>query len=138
MIRDDLLVKNSHLDFLSLIHASRYGPITSMWHWHGGIGERFVFCMPLIGIKLACRIDEVLNFISEKGYLNGEHLQKYIIDKEDEKIMAINLKLIRVRLNFMVDENFLLPFWRPKELLRVFLHSLGIIIKNSYFHFLIN
>ena len=135
MIRDDLLVKNSHLDFLSLIHASRYGPITSMWHWHGGIGERFVFCMPLIGIKLACRIDEVLNFISEKGYLNGEHLQKYIIDKEDEKIMAINLKLIRVRLNFMVDENFLLPFWRPKELLRVFFALFRYNYKKLIFSF---
>ena len=120
MIRDDLLVNNSNLDLLALVNASCYGPITSMWHWHGGVGERFVICMPKIGIKLACRINEVINFISDKGYLNGEHLQKYVLDKEKEKIMAVNLKLIRVRLNFLVKENFYIPFWRPYELVRVF------------------
>ena len=58
-----------------------------------------------------------------------------IIDKEDEKIMAINLKLIRVRLNFMVDENFLLPFWRPKELLRVFFALFRYNYKKLIFSF---
>ena len=135
MVRDDLIISTSNLDFLCLLNVSSHGPITSMWHWHGGIGERFILCMPELAVKLACKINEVKNFVSDNGYLNGEHLQRYVLEKEKEKIMAINLKLVRVRLNFLVKENFYLPFWRPYELLRVFFAVFRYNFRKILFYF---
>ena len=120
MIRDDLVIQSS-FNMKSLLQISKHGPITSMWHWHGGIGERFCISSPKIAFKLANRLDCVIDFVNRYGYLNGEHLQKYVMDKEGESVFAFNLKLSRSRLNFVLKEKFYLPLWRPYEIYRVFL-----------------
>lgn len=136
MIRDDLLVDGSKINMETLIQISDHGPITTMWHWHGGVGERFVICKPKIAVKLANRIDSVLSFIKKYNYLNGEHLQKYLLENENETVFAFNLKLKRVRLNFIVKENFYIPIWRPFELFRVIFAVCRYNYRSFYYTFL--
>lgn len=138
MIRDDLFIESSNINMKSLIQISEHGLVTSMWHWHGGVGERFAISKPKIALKLANRIDCVLDFTKERGYLNGEHLQKYLIDKEGESVIAFNLKLKRVRLDFIVKENFYLPIWRPFELFRVIFAVCRYNYRSFYYTYLSN
>lgn len=121
MIRDDLSIEIRNIEIARMLYVSQFGPVTSMWHWHGGVAERFLLSKPDIASKLSDRLQMVESFVRTKGYLNGEHLQDYALGKDRNTVLAFDLRLTRVRLNEIVDENFLLPIWRPLEFFRVLL-----------------
>ena len=63
-------------------------------------------------------------FVASKGYLNGEHLMKFVLANQKQVVLACDLRLGRVRIYGAVRENFILPFWRPLELFTVLLATL--------------
>jgi hypothetical protein len=121
MIRDDLSIEVKNIEIARMLYASQFGPVTSMWHWHGGVAERFLLSKPDIASRLADRLQMVESFVRTKGYLNGEHLQDYALGKDRNTVLAFDLRLTRIRLDGIVDENFLFPIWRPLEFPRVLL-----------------
>ena len=66
----------------------------------------------------------MVDFVASKGYLNGEHLIKFVLANQKQAVLACDLRLSRVRIYGTVRENFILPFWRPLELARVLLATL--------------
>ncbi|MDC1016398.1 hypothetical protein OAQ72_00115 [Planktomarina temperata] len=121
MLRDDVIVDTSKVDLSVLLKLSKNNLITTMWHWHGGISDRFALCNPSIAFRLAMRLNEVGDFVASKGYLNGEHLVKFVLGNQKQVVLACNLRLSRVRIHGIVRENFILPFWRPLELATILL-----------------
>lgn len=121
MLRDDILVETDNVDLSVLLKLSEHNLVTTMWHWHGGISDRFALCNSSIAFQLATRVNKALDFVASKGYLNGEHLMKFILANQKQMVLACDLRLTRVRIHGTVPENFILPFWRPLELFSVLL-----------------
>jgi len=124
MLRDDVFVDTDNVDLSVLLKLSENNLITTMWHWHGGISDRFALCSPSIAFRLATRLNKVADFVASKGYLNGEHLMKFVLANQEQAVLACDLRLSRVRIYGIVRENFILPFWRPLELFTVLLATL--------------
>lgn len=119
LIRDDVILDAKRVDFSLLLRLSESSMVTTLWHWHGGISDRFALCSPNIGLLLATRLAKVAEFIGSKGYLNGEHLVKFVLSGAAVRVFACDIRLHRVRLYGIVKENFFLPCWRPLEFFRV-------------------
>lgn len=119
MMRDDLFIESSRVEVQDLLKISEFGMITTMWHWHGGVGERFVLSTPQVALILSHRVDQVAQFACRNNYINGEHLQRFVAAAAGINVLAFDLRLTRVRLHEKVKENFLIPFWRPFELIRI-------------------
>lgn len=124
MLRDDIFVETDKVDLSALLKLSKHNLVTTMWHWHGGISDRFALCSPSIAFRLATRVNKVADFIALKGYLNGEHLMKFVLANQKQVVLACDIRLSRVRIYGTVQENFILPFWRPLELFTVLLATL--------------
>lgn len=124
MIRDDICLNMNKVDIEVLLKLSGDRLVTTMWHWHGGISDRFALCSPSIAFRLATRLNKVADFVASKGYLNGEHLMKSVLANQKQIVLACDLRLSRVRIHGTVRENFILPFWRPLELFTVLLATL--------------
>jgi hypothetical protein len=121
MLRDDVFIDTDKIDLSVLLKLSENNLVTTMWHWHGGISDRFAICSPRIAFRLATRLDKVADFVTLKGYLNGEHLMKFVLANQKQTVLACDLRISRVRTYGTVRENFILPFWRPLELFTVLL-----------------
>lgn len=119
LVRDDVILDTKRVDLSLLLRLSETRLVTTLWHWHGGVSDRFALCSPKTGFLLATRLAKVPEFVRSKGYLNGEHLVKFALADATVGVYACDLRLRRVRLHGIVKENFYLPCWRPFEFFQV-------------------
>ena len=133
LCRDDIVFVNETINWKNLLIVSDYGPVVSLWHWHGGIGERFVLCSPFAA-KLICeRKNLIKNVLNEYRTLHAELLQYYCLKAHKLIPHAFNLKLARCRINGRIhEEKYRIPIWRPLETLRIFLAFLRYVKRSSF------
>lgn len=115
-IRDDTLIKMgaNFIKYVNFLDSTNF--ITSMWHWHYGYSDRLIFSKSSVAQILLSRYDEVYDFSRKYNFINGEILVKHICKKNKINPIPLDIKLIRERTHGPVNENFILPFWRFKEL----------------------
>ncbi|MCG8315914.1 MAG: hypothetical protein MI976_22105 [Pseudomonadales bacterium] len=119
LCRDDLVISNKTIDWGGYIRACECGPVVSFWHWHNGIGERFVIAKPRDAKRISKRADLVHLYLKEYDGLNAEYLQRFCFEYYKLKPAATNLKLIRSRLGGNLErEKFVIALWRPTEVVR--------------------
>jgi hypothetical protein len=130
LTRDDLLF-NKTPDFHLELEIYRKNIYFSIWGWHGGLSDRFV-AGPAVKIKeLARRYDNIYSFLKKNEYLHPESLVLFSLKSTQTVFLASNFKFIRCRLNNkLVKENFLFPFWRPTESLRIFVSYVRYIVSR--------
>ena len=131
LIRDDLLL-NKTPNFDLELNIYKRNIYFSIWGWHGGLSDRFV-AGPGVNIEiLAKRYDQISPFLAENKYLHPESLVLFSLKKMGVGYIASNFKFVRCRINNKYNkENYLLPFWRPTELLRILASYIRyILLKN--------
>ena len=120
LLRDDLVFLREDINWKAIMHLSGKAALVSKWFWNAGISERFVVASPNHAVILANRISHAISSIDHLGYLNGEGLMRFVIERSNIKVAALDLRFARVRLDQRIQkERFVLAFWRPNELLRV-------------------
>ena len=113
-IRDDVLLHDDLAGMLNAVRLRAYLNF-SMFHWHGGVSDRFVFGPADSVLTLLNRGTLINDFASIHGYLNGEHLVDYSLRLNRLKFVSHPIRLSRVRLHGVVKENFVPALWRPME-----------------------
>ena len=116
LVRDDLYFYNKVINWDFVLYLVNFGPVVSKWFWNGGASERFVVAKPKDALKIATRITLGKESIDKYGCLNGEYLQKYILDFYKMIPLSISLRFCRVRVHKkLYREKYIYPLWRPLE-----------------------
>ncbi|MDA9997922.1 hypothetical protein N9E66_05105 [Gammaproteobacteria bacterium] len=115
-IRDDTILKKNADFFKYSINLNSNNFITTMWHWHNGYSDRLIFSKSSVAKTLLTRLDSINQFSKQHRFINGEMLVKYVCNINKLTPIPLNIKLIRERAHGPVKENFILPFWRLREL----------------------
>lgn len=118
--RDDLYLPKTITNWAKIFEVTNKYPIVPSRQWHGGVSERFCISSAEHASILANRIDFLHDYFKEYPYLNGEMLFKFVLETNNIKPASRDIRFYRVRLKGLHNERFILPIWRPKELLRVF------------------
>ena len=127
LCRDDIFFSDNSIDWKAMLEVSGHGPVVSMWHWHNGIGERFVLASSDSARLIARRKQLIHDYFDTFNTLNAEFLQYFCFFYHSLTPYACNIKLARSRLNGRLEkERYILPLWRPREFMRMM---------SSYFKF---
>ena len=122
LCRDDIAFLNSTLNWKRLLAVSEFGPVVSLWHWHGGINDRFAICLPNAAGFICSRKKLIYDYFTKYRYLHAESLQYYCFRKNNMMPHACNIRLVRCRIDGRFHiEKFRIPVWRPYETLRMLL-----------------
>lgn len=108
VLRDDVIflrLKN----LKKYINNSKYGYVTSIWDWEGGVHERFFMCSKDIFIRLIEKYANLRNLTFKKKKVNpvfytGEFLSLQILKKYRFCIVPHNIKTQRVRQGFRLQK----------------------------------
>ncbi len=125
--RDDLYFPDKITNWKKILKVSERFPVVPSRQWHSGVFERFLICNSHVSKDIAQRSKFIPDFLNNFEFLNGEILLNYVFDKLSIKPASLPLKTFRVRIDKIQKENFLIPFWRPKEMLRIIISRLRFI-----------
>lgn len=126
-VRPDLLYFNSIEKYLSKSLITKEDSIfLPRWQNHNGFNDRFSICSSRNAATIySQRIDYAIDFCKTKSRpLHSESLLKFVIQKNDCKVLFINTKAARVRANKKIKiENFFIP---PKSIsmLKIFIKDI--------------
>ncbi|GAB6095718.1 hypothetical protein JCM14469_19710 [Desulfatiferula olefinivorans] len=133
LCRDDIYFADDKVNLKNILNVSDSGPVVSLWHWHGGISERFVVCSPDAAKKICNRKNLIQEYFKKFSFLHSESLQYFCFEKYNLIPHACNIKLIRCRINSKLHkENFRIAIWRPYETLRVFIAFSKYLYRNYH------
>jgi hypothetical protein len=123
VIRDDVKFSVFSKLFLLLcppIPSNNSEIIVSAFSWHGGINDKFFISSRRVMLLICQRVNQMKEFIEDRGYLNAEHLLKYILSLEELKVVPVFLNVGRVRIDGKVLwDKFLPAITRPKDIYRI-------------------
>jgi len=123
LIRDDVkfsILSKCLIKCLKQIESPGDHILISAYDWHGGYNDKFFVAGYKNFMTLSLRVLAVEDFIMKYGYLNAEHLLKYVVDHNLISVKPKFLKVGRVRFNGKVTWDSCLPaFFRPFDVIRV-------------------
>lgn len=123
LIRDDIKFSVASKLLIKFFKKSA-GPVDhvliSAHDWHGGYNDKFFVAGYKNFLTLSRRVLAAEDFIMKFGYLNAEHLLKYVVEQNHLSVKPIFLRVGRVRLNGKVVWDSCFPsISRPLDLIRV-------------------
>ncbi len=123
IIRDD--VKFSFFSKLTLLFwppkvKENSELFVSAFSWHYGVNDKFFIARSRV-MELTCsRLNQIEEFIDEKGYLNAERLLSHIITLNNFKVRPLFVNVGRVRINGTTKwDKFIPAFTRSNDIYRV-------------------
>lgn len=119
--RDDIYFKNPRLNWKKIFKALDNQHIfTTCYGWNNGVSDRFFISNPAVASIILNRIDKVEEYAEKYKSITGEQLIFYIVNLYKISVSCSKIIFSRVRFDGIVrKERHLIPFWRPKELLRI-------------------
>lgn len=117
-LRDDVfLSKKINLKTLFKIDDYSFLPF---WSWFHGYNDRFFITNSKGAMVYVNRLDNVRGFVIKHGFLQGERLLKFSLNKENIKVLPLITKALRIRANgIIVQENNFFSFLFTKNLLEL-------------------
>jgi len=117
-LRDDVFL-NKKLNFNIIFKASSYS-FLPYWSWCHGYNDRFFITNPNGAFVFSNRIDNIKDFLAEHGFLQGERLLKFSLNKADINVLPLQTKALRIRTNgFISFEKNYLNFFYTRNLVEL-------------------